>query len=347
MPYELPAGPDTERRTRLARWLTFTFAAILVVLVAYLGYVGYEASRQLTGAPSPSTDCRTPESLGWTYEAINYDIAGDADLVDEPNPEACTTTGPRAGADVTGPGRIGIAGWYVPAATNAGPDGPTVVLVHGWGSNKSNLLSRAELLHAAYNVVLLDLRNHGQSGEAPTTQGVLEAGDVRAVIDWLEEEKGPAQIAVFGVSMGGATALREAATDDRVDALVVESTHATIANAIEARLERAGYPLSVPAAWAALLGALLRTGEDVTVADPIRSVERLDGRPLLLISGGLDDTIGDTDADDLLAAAQAGDAPASLHVCPDAGHADAVTVCAEDYRDWVLGFLERHLGPPG
>jgi pimeloyl-ACP methyl ester carboxylesterase len=347
MPYELPPDPRTERRARTTRWLSFAFAAILVALVAYLGYVGYEGSRQLTAAPAPTTDCRTPATFGWSYEAINYDLAADAELADEPDPERCLTRGAPAGDAVDASDGVPIAGWYVPAADGAGPTDPTVVLVHGWGSNKSNMLDRAALLHPTYNLVLIDLRNHGQSGSAPTTQGVREADDLEAALDWLESEKGPDRIALLGVSMGGATSLRVAARDERVDALIVESTHATLASAVQARLERAGYPLSVPGSWATLLGSLLRTGEDVTVADPVASIARLDGHPLLLVSAGADDSIGATDADEMRRAAEDAGSAVTLQVCPEAGHAGSPEVCPEAYPDWVLGFLERHLDPAG
>jgi pimeloyl-ACP methyl ester carboxylesterase len=347
MPYELPSDPRTERRARYTRWLSFAFAALLVVLVTYLGYVGYEGSRQLTSGPGSITDCRTPATYGWEYEAVNYDPATDAALADEPDPEACTRRGAAAGDELTGPGGVAIAAWYVPSGNDAGPTAPTVVIAHGWGSNKSNMLPRAELLHPHYNLLIPDLRNHGQSGEAATTQGVLEAGDLRAAIDWLESVKGPDRVAVLGVSLGGATALREASGDDRVDALVVESTHATISNAIRARLEAAGYPLSVPGAWATLLGSLLRTGQDITLADPIASITRLDERPLMLVHGSLDHSIRPSDAQDMLEAAEEAGSPATLHVCPGAGHGGSPTACAEEYPDWVLGFLERYLASAG
>jgi len=347
MPYELPPDPRTERRARITGWITFGFAAIFVALLAYLGYVAYEGSRQLADHPSPSTDCRTPASLGWPYEAINYDIATDAALQDEPDPLSCATAPAAAGDALTAPDGVRLAGWYLASASGSGPTGPTVVLTHGWGSNKSAMLGRAAILRPTYNVVLFDLRNHGQSGDAPTTQGVRESEDLRAVIDWLEATKGPERIGVLGVSMGGATALMEADRDERIDALVVESTHATLANAAQARLERAGYPLAMPGSWAILLGALVRTGEDVSAADPVASVRRLDRRPLLLISGGADASIGPTDAQDLYAAARAAGVPVELRICEPAGHAVSDEVCAEEYAAWVLGFLERALAGGG
>ncbi|MDQ2689172.1 MAG: alpha/beta hydrolase [Chloroflexota bacterium] len=344
MPYQLPPDPRTERRARITGWITFGFAAVLVALLAYFGYIAYEGSRQLADHPSPTTDCRTPATLGWPYEAINYDPATDAALEGVSD---CTGDVEPARNVVAGPGGIGLAGWYVPAASGAGPSAPTVVVAHGWGSNKSNMLERAAILHDAYNLVLFDFRNHGQSAEAPTTQGVREAGDLRAILDWLEATKGPSQIAVLGVSMGGASALNAADDDERIDALIIESAHATLANAAEARLTAAGYPLALPGSWAILLGSLIRTGEDVSSADPIGSVRGLEDRPLLLITGELDGTIGPTDAEDMRrAAAQAG-VPVELHVCDRAGHSQSYDACAEEYRGWVLGFLQRVLAPAG
>jgi uncharacterized protein len=345
MPYQLPPDPSSERRARLTRWVSFAFAGVLVALVTYFAYVGYEGSRQLTDAPTPSANCRTPATVGWPYEAVNYDITTDEVLAAEADQGACTQQGAPAGDAVRAADGVRLAGWYIPAGNGSGPTGPTVVMVHGWGSNKSEMLDRAGTLHAAYNLLLVDLRNHGQSGEAATTQGVREAGDLRVMIDWLEGNKGPQSIALFGVSMGGATAIAEADRDDRVDALIIESTHATLANAAQARLEIAGYPLAMPGSWAILLGSLMRTGEDVSSVDPVQGVVRLDDRPVLLIYGGGDAAIGPGAADQLLTAATDAGSPAELQVCVEAGHADSDKVCPVDYSGWVLGFLERVLAP--
>jgi uncharacterized protein len=345
MPYQLPPDPSSERRARTTRWIGFAFAALLVALVTYFAYVGYEGSRQLTDAPTPSANCRTPAVFGWAYEAINYDIATDEELAAEADLGTCTRQGARAGDVVRAPDGVRLAGWYIPAADGSAPTGPTVVLVHGWGSNKSEMLDRAAILHDRYNLLLVDLRNHGQSQEAATTQGVREATDLRAMIDWLEENKGPQSIALFGTSMGGATAIAEADRDERVDALIIESTHATLANAAQARLEIAGYPLAMPGSWAILLGSLMRTGEDVSSVDPVQGVQRLDDRPVLLIDGGGDAAIGPGAADHLLTAATEAGSPAELQVCAEAGHADSDNACPLEYPGWVLGFLERVLAP--
>jgi fermentation-respiration switch protein FrsA (DUF1100 family) len=141
--------------------------------------------------------------------------------------------------------------------------------------------------------------------------------------------------------MGAAVAVNEAVEDPRVDALILDSTHATLANALQARLERAGYPLALPGAWSILLGGLVRTGQDMSAVDPVQVIERYEGRPVLIIAGGRDDAIGPDDAQELQAAAEAGGAVAELQVCAEAGHGGAIHTCAAEYRDWVLGFLRQ------
>jgi pimeloyl-ACP methyl ester carboxylesterase len=346
MPYELPPDRRTARRARIAERVTFAVSAVLVALIAYLGYVGYEGSRQLTDPPARSADCRTPQDFGWEYEAINYDQAADAELAAEADRRNCRIGGAHAGTELTASDGVPIAGWYIPAAAAAGigPEGPTVMLAHGWGSNKSAMLDRATILQPDYNLVLFDFRNHGQSGTAQTTLGMRERADLRAVLDWLVETKGPEAIALLGTSMGGAAAAYTAASDQRVDSLILESTHATLAGAAERRIANAGYPLSLPGAWAVLMGSLVRTGLDLSAADPIRAVARLDERPLLIISGGVDDTLGPTDAADMFEAATEAGSPTELHVCDAAGHGGSFETCAAEFPDWVLGFLERTIG---
>jgi pimeloyl-ACP methyl ester carboxylesterase len=285
--------------------------------------------------------------MGWDYEAVNYDQSADLAFANETDPTNCTTRSAPAGSVVTGPGGVGLAAWYIPAASGAAPSAPTVVLVHGWGSSKHDMLDRAAILHDSYHLLIPDLRNHGQSGDAQTTQGLRESADLAAMIDWLTTEKAPTAIAVLGVSMGGATALAHADRDERVAGVVVESTHATLANAIQARLERAGYPLSVPGSWAILLGSLLRTGVDASTVDPVLGVQRLDERPIQLVYGGADDTIGPDDATTLQTAADEAGSAVDLAVCEAAGHAEALQVCPEVWSGAVLGFLERVIGPGG
>lgn len=342
MPFELPPDPRTARRVRIWRWVSTTLVVLLAVTAGYLGYVGYEGSRQAVLVSDPSTDCQTPMSaFGWSYQAVNYPEADDLALADLPDREHCPRRPATAGTEIVTPDGTRIAAWYIPGPTTLGPGGATIVIAHGHGGNKSDMLPWAKVLHDRYNLVLFDFRAHGQSSGELSTVGMREQSDLRAVIDWVEATRAPAHLAVLGVSMGGAAAAGEAASDPRVEALMLDSTHATLANAMQARLERQGYQLSLPGAWAILLGGLLRTGEDMSSADPVQAVENYGERPMLIISGGRDDAIGSGDAASLRAAAQAGGSKVDLEVCAAAGHAEAINACPADYPSWVLAFLAR------
>jgi pimeloyl-ACP methyl ester carboxylesterase len=316
-------------------------ALSLVALVGYLAFIGYDGS-QTFAAHERSGDCRTPASaFGWAYEAINYDITTDKQLDAFPDRTDCAGPGEAAGADLTTSDGIRIAGWYIPAG-NPSPTAPTVVLAHGNGKTKSEMLRWAEPLHADYNLVLFDFRNHGQSSGDVTTLGVREVRDLKAIVDWLEEAKSPPSIAVLGVSMGGATAIDEAADDQRVAAVILDSTHATLVGALQRQLESRGLPLALPGAWSILLGGLIRTGEDLSLADPIQAIERIGIRPVLIVAAGDDEAVGPTDAADLERAAPDKGAHVELKTCPAARHGGSVETCPE-YAGWVLGFLDRSL----
>jgi hypothetical protein len=72
------------RGDRMRGWwgVARALAIVLVVgLIGYTGYIGYEGSRRAVDRDGTSRDCRTPEvQFGWAYEAINYDVADDAEL---------------------------------------------------------------------------------------------------------------------------------------------------------------------------------------------------------------------------------------------------------------------------
>jgi pimeloyl-ACP methyl ester carboxylesterase len=332
----------------IRRILAALVGVLLVAGIVYTGYVGYEGSRQMVEGGGSHRDCRTPDLLfGWTYEAINYDIADDARLktrnVDQKN---CTDTGDLAGKEVVTDDGIRLAGWYVPAADGAGPTGPTVVLVHGFGASKTGILEYGLELHESFNLVAFDMRNTHRSSGNQTTAGVREQKDLRAIIDWLERTKHPTHIGVLGNSLGAATAVAESRDDLRVEALALDSMHTRTRYQVEQRLQHAGHP-AYPGTWAIFLAAQIRAGIDLGSVDAQDAIPDLVRLPVLL-------SHGTADTEDLPARTQAfyEDAAAAgveiaLHWCEGAGHNAAagmpVWVCRDDFGAWMLDFFSRNL----
>ena len=331
------------------RWLALILVVGLTAGIAYMAYAAVTGGEYLVKAPAVA-GCATPgDQYGWAYEAINYDIADDATL-DERNADltACTDQGEKAGLEVVTDDGVRIAGWYIPAANGAGPTAPTVVLVHGFRTNKSGILHYGAGLHDEYNLVAFDLRNSGRSTGDRTSAGVLEQRDLRAIIDWLERTKHPEHIGVLGNSLGAATALTEAAGDDRVEALVLDSMHTRLRYQVEARVEQEFHHPAYPATWAVLAGASLMAGVDVSAADPDDVVARYDRRPMLLIHGTADTQDLPLRTESFFEGAEARGIPVELRWCDGSGHNSPegmpADVCADDYGGWLREFFRRAIG---
>lgn len=330
------------------RRIGLTLLAVLAVAgIGYLGYVGAEGSRRLVEAPA-SGDCRTPDvQFGWAYEAINYDIADDAQLkARNADLTDCTYQGTEAGGTVITDDGIRIAGWYVPAGNGAGPTAATVVLVHGHTATKSGILKYGEGLHEAFNLVAFDLRNSGRSTGDQTTGGVLEQKDLRAIIDWLERTKHPAHIGVLGNSLGAATALAEATGDPRVEALALDSMHTRVRYQVELRLQHAGHP-AYPGTWAIFIAVRIRTGVDLGSVDAEDELSKVGQRPILLTHGTADNEDLPERTQALYGEAIAAGMRVELQWCDGSGHnAPAgmpAEVCRDAFGGWVSDFFTRTL----
>ncbi|MFN4243414.1 MAG: alpha/beta hydrolase [Tepidisphaerales bacterium] len=140
-----------------------------------------------------------------------------------------------------------LRGWAVPAerpdaagggrwpagSPNSSPAGspagqpPVAVLVHGYADAKVGALAWATLFRQlGLDVVLPDLRGHGDSDGRWITAGVREADDLARLLDRLAAERSldrPTRFILFGASLGGAAAVKCAAGRDDVAAIVLDS----------------------------------------------------------------------------------------------------------------------------
>jgi pimeloyl-ACP methyl ester carboxylesterase len=88
-----------------------------------------------------------------------------------------------------------------------GTEGPAVVLVHGWGNNRTFFDPHIQKLSQNHRVVTLDLAGYGESGDNRVTWTMEAFGqDVAAVVDALELDGA----VLVGFSLGGAVVLEAA-----------------------------------------------------------------------------------------------------------------------------------------
>ena len=94
--------------------------------------------------------------------------------------------------------------WSISTANAKG----TVILFHGYGGQKSSMLSKSDqFLQLGYNTLLVDFMGSGGSEGNQTTIGAKEAAEVKTAFDYLQQ-KGEKNTLLFGTSMGAVAILK-------------------------------------------------------------------------------------------------------------------------------------------
>ncbi len=218
--------------------------------------------------------------------------------------------------------------------------GRTLALLHGFGEDRSALLSRAEAMSSrGWNVAVLDARGRGQSGGDRTSFGGRESHDLIAWVDVLLDRAGPgARLAAWGRSMGAASVLKAASEETRLCAIVLEAPYPDLTPAVASWLSRLG----LPAFFARLLLHRARGLAGVSLHRP-SPIELAPGVnvPVLLLVGALDPIAPPGKAHRL---ASAFPTPARVLEVDGAHHGDVFDLGGEPLADQVSAFLDESVG---
>ncbi len=129
-------------------------------------------------------------------------------------------------------------GWFFPGLKTA----PTVILCHGYQSNRGELLTLVTALQEhQYNVFLFDFASHGASSGL-TTLGFREAQELRAAVDTVarRDDVDRTRFGLWGTNLGGHAVVAVAETDPRVRAFAVDSVYDQPAQMLWLQVERSG-----------------------------------------------------------------------------------------------------------
>jgi pimeloyl-ACP methyl ester carboxylesterase len=301
----------TAAATRGHGWLRRLGAAVLVVLIAAVATWIAAPAIAVSNVPTSDLDA-IPASVGLDVESVMVTTADGVEL----------------------------AGWYVPSE-----NGAAVLVRHGSGSTRSNVLPEAAVLaEHGFGVLLLDARGHGASDGRAMDFGWYGDLDIAAGTRFLASraDVDPGQIGVLGSSMGGEEAIGAAATNDLVAAVVAEgATGRTAADkawlsdeyglrgTLQEQIERLQYGLT----------------DLLTAASPPSSLRdavngSADTRFLLISAGTMPDEV---DA----AAHIAAGAPDRVDTwtVAGAGHTAGLQLAPEEWERRVVGFLQETLLP--
>ena len=251
-------------------------------------------------------------------------------------------SGPAGGEPIEAMARDGtrLAGVWYPAGSS--PTGRTVLLVHGFAEIRDAMKGRAEFLTArGWNVARLDMRGYGRSGGGCASFGGREGDDLRAWVDVVAGRVGPAMsLAVWGRSMGAAIAMRAAADEPRIAALLLESPYARLETVVAGWLRRVRTPLPSLLAPRIVRRAARLAGVSLSRPRPIELAPRITA-PTLIVHGRRDTLVPDGDAHRL---ASAFPQPATLVEVPGAGHGNVIEMGGPDLLDRIVQFLDQAAG---
>jgi dipeptidyl aminopeptidase/acylaminoacyl peptidase len=321
-------------RRRLA--LAGAVALVLVLLAgtAYTaaGYVVYERSTHVEAQCGGRFAGDTPTSftaegidatpyLMPSYEDVSFPAHGDPD--------------------------VRISGWWIGGAAG---DSPTVIVVHGLNGCKRSptvLLPAGMLYHLGYSVLLIDLRNEGDSTvtDGRFAGGVLEYRDVLGAWDWVRSVRGvPAsRIGLLGMSMGAASALIAMGQEPGVAAVWEDSSFSDINVAISDEVARNGYPtFLVPAAI--LVGRVV--GVDITSMGPLDAIAKLNSRPIAIIHGTADTRMPVKHAHALIQAVEDRGGNPYVWLVDGVDHTRAVYAHPAEYERRLAEFFGPAIGTP-
>lgn len=242
-----------------------------------------------------------------------------------------------------------LRAWYA-APARAG--GPVVVVVPGRSSCRREAvpLLPAGMLHRhGFGVVVVDLRDHGDSDahDGHWSAGVDEWQDALGAWAWLRSQGVAAErIGLYGQSMGAGTAAYATIHEPAVTATFLDSPYANIVEASTFYAESRGEPAwLVPGALAAgqLISGVPLLGD--SPADLFRD-GGLGGRPVFIVHGDADTTISVDQGRQLATAATEGGSPVEPWIVAGAEHVQSAFLVSDEYERRLVAFFTDALGAP-
>ncbi|MBM3247849.1 MAG: alpha/beta fold hydrolase [Candidatus Omnitrophica bacterium] len=221
---------------------------------------------------------------------------------------------------------------------------PTIVICHGFGTNRSDVLVLADFIYkAGYNIFLFDFRAHGESQGWHTSFGFLEQKDLKAALEFLKQNPNIKTkiFGVVGVSMGASIAILTAAQNNDIKAVVADSPYLDLDTSI---IRHAKLLLKIP--FSSLLGKLaifsyrLRFFTDSSRISPLIEIARISPRAVLIISGTNDERMPPQDAEKLYLTCRQ---PKELFLTNSSGHTNSYWQDRKEYQKRVIGFFNKCL----
>ncbi len=227
-----------------------------------------------------------------------------------------------------------IVCWEIKAEQPKG----TVVLCHGYGGERSDMLERAYVFaDSGYDVLLPDFMGAGASEGDQCTIGYKEAGDVMKCVQYLHS-KNERNIYLMGSSMG-AVAIMRACSVYRlpVKGLILECPFGSMRQTVKNRFEMVGVPAFPLSDFMVFWGGV-QNGFNAFKHNPVNYAKKIQV-PVLLLFGEKDDRVKRFEIEDIYHNLTG---KKQLITYPLAGHESYLNDYREQWTADVTGFLQQN-----
>jgi alpha-beta hydrolase superfamily lysophospholipase len=231
---------------------------------------------------------------------------------------------------------VKIECWDIPSVIR--PTKGTVIMCHGYTSNKSALLSRADvLLKNGYDCLLVDFMGSGGSEGNQTTVGYKEAIEVRDCFNYLAGDH-RRNIYLYGSSMGAVAIMKAIKDYDlKPSGIIIECPFSSMYETICVRFRMLHTP-SFPLAGMLLFWGSVENQFWGFSHNPAEYATHIKC-PTLLQYGAKDDRVGRQEIGMIYARLNS---PKKLMIYPTAGHDNFLRVAKNDWNANVLSFLDQY-----
>lgn len=236
---------------------------------------------------------------------------------------------------------IPLVGWWIPAKVS---NQPIIVMCHGQNGSMDGDVHQAKMLHEAnFNVLMFDMRGHGQSGGKYVTMGIREVLDLRAVLNFVHQNYQTQPIGVLGLSMGALVAIRGASeASSYIKCLVLDGTTGDIHVTMTRWLTEKHIPKFVvkPFMWLALRLAAIYSDTPIHHVDPARWIGQVRDCPMFFIHSEHDEFVDLSVIQNLQSLTEE---PTDLWIVSDCKHREAYAKHPVDYQERVVGWFRGNL----
>lgn len=234
-----------------------------------------------------------------------------------------------------------MSGWYIPPQ-----NGAVVILLHGYGGNRTSMIWHAgQLVHAGYGVLMYDERASGESEGAYRSYGWEDPRDVAGAIRFIEArpDKGRGRIGIAGCSTGADVSVVSAALYPELEAVWSDGSSMVRAKDLPAP-NRLMIALMYPGQRIYEWMLAIKLG----ITPPAPLVDVVDGiapRPIMFVGGGMERPLVGSEADAFtLRYAELAGPNAQAWVIPEATHCDGPRVRPEEYAAKMVAFFDEAFG---